>query len=111
MRARIIPLVVPGHGLGTSARCLPYPKLCHGASPLGPSGWTALRFDCRQLWRSGSRHTTERTQLIAIWVAQVSKVSAAGTNAGRVFDRRTAVCDTRLVPGVGLLRVCHRESD
>src|SRR5215831_15333989 len=105
MRARMIPLVVSGHGLGTSARCLPYPKLCHGASPLGPSGWTALRLDRRQLWRSCSRHTTERTQLVAIGVAQVSKVSAAGTNARRVFDRRAAVCDTRLVPGVGLLGI------
>ena len=56
----------------------------------------------------------QRAELVAIWVAQVSKVhalSAAFTPSRWVFNRLAASCRTSRMPSISLFWALHRQAN
>jgi hypothetical protein len=53
-------------------------------------------------------------ELVAVRVAQIGEIelrAAAFAHARRIFDRRAAGRDARLVPGIGLRRILAGKAD
>ena len=51
----------------------------------------------------------KRTELVAVWIVEVSQIPLT-TKPWRIFDRHSTIRDTSLVPRGGLLRACHRQT-
>lgn len=60
--------------------------------------------------RSGSGWPMERTEFVAIGIAEISQIRLT-TKSWRIFDGRSAIRDTGFMPSSGLFWACHRQTD